>query len=170
MYESNRAESIRRIAELLRGIRTAMLVTRGGDGTLRARPMATQDLDFDGTLWFFTVNPSNKIGELTHEPEVVVTYEDSSRHRYLSLSGRAELVQDAERARVLWTPGHREWLPNGLEDPDVTLLKIEVSRAEYWDSPGMLGTLGNVFAGFTGHPPAPGENRQESVRHGTVRL
>ncbi len=147
-----------------------MLVTRGGDGTLRARPMATQDLDFDGTLWFFTADPSNKIGELTGDPQVVVTYEDSSRHRYLSLSGQAELVHDAERARVLWTPGHREWLPKGLEDPDVALLRIEVSRAEYWDSPGMLGTLGKLFAGFTGDAPASGENRQENALHGTVRL
>src|SRR5512140_814328 len=128
MYESNRAESLRRLGELLKGIHVAMLVTRSGDGTLRARPMATQDAEFDGTLWFFSAQHSSKVSELAQSPEVGLVYGDPSGHRYVSLSGRAEVVRDPERARALWNPLYREWFPQGLEDPELVLLKVEVSR------------------------------------------
>ncbi len=168
MYESNRADSIRKLAELIRGVRIAMLVTRAGDGTLRARPMATQEADFDGTLWFFTAQHSSKVNELVQNPQVVLSYEDSPGHRYVSLSGRAALVRDAGKARQLWSPLYRDWFPKGLEDPELALLRVDVSRAEYWDSPGMLGMVGKIFAGFAGEVAAS-EERTEAL-HGTVRL
>lgn len=172
MYESNRAETLRKLGELIKGIPIAMLVTRAGDGTLRARPMAapqTDEADFDGTLWFFTAHHSSKVLELAQAPEVGVVYTDSSGHRYVSLSGRAEVVRDDEKARRLWNPVYREWFPKGLEDPELVLLKVEVTRAEYWDSPGMLGTVGRILAGFSGEAPPAGEGRTEEI-HGTVRL
>jgi general stress protein 26 len=172
MYESNRAEALRTLGALLKGIPIAMLVTRAGDGTLRARPMATPDVEeenFDGTLWFFTADHSSKVLELAQSPEVGLVYTDSSGHRYVSLSGRAEVVRDDERARRLWSPLYREWLPKGLEDPELVLLKVEVTRAEYWDSPGMLGTVGRILGGFSGEAPTAGDERNEEI-HGTVRL
>ena len=169
MYESNRAESLRKLGELLKGIRVAMLVTRSGDGTFRARPMAAQEAEFDGTLWFFSAHHSSKVTDLAQSPEVGLVYEDPTGHRYVSLSGRAEVVRDAEKARQMWNPLYREWFPRGLEDPELVLLKVEVSRAEYWDSPGMLGTVGRIFAGFSGEPPSAAADDAEKM-HGTVRL
>jgi general stress protein 26 len=169
VYESNRSESIRRLGELIKGIRIAMLVTRAGDGTLRARPMATQDAEFDGTLWFFTANHSSKVTELAESPEVGLAYEDPSGHRYVSLSGHAELVHDAAKAKELWSPLYRAWFPKGLEDPELALLKVTVSRAEYWDSPGVLGMVGKIFEGLTGEPRANPEETSDAL-HGTVQL
>jgi general stress protein 26 len=169
MYESNRSESIKRLGELIKGIRIAMLVTRGGDGTLRARPMATQEAAFDGTLWFFTANHSSKVTELAESPEVGLTYADPSGHRYVSLSGRGALVHDAAKAKELWSPLYREWFPKGVEDPELALLRVEVSRAEYWDSPGMLGTVGKIFSGFSG-VTSPGDAEEARELHGSVRL
>lgn len=168
MYESNRAESLEKLAELIKGIRVAMLVTRSGDGTLRARPMAAQEAPFDGTRWFFAANQSATVSDLSQDPEVVLAYADLGGNRYVSLSGRAELVRDPDKARELWSPVYREWFPKGLEDPDLVLLKIVVSRAEYWDSPGALGTVGRIFAGFSGETPA-GTEAPEQL-HGTVRF
>lgn len=169
MYESNRAESLHKVGELLKGIPVAMLVTRSGDGTLRARPMATLEAEFDGTLWFFSADHSNKVSELAQSPEVGLVYGDPSGQRYASLSGRAEVVRDPDKARALWSPLYREWFPQGLEDPELVLLKVEVSRAEYWDSPGMLGTVGRIFAGFSGEGPAPAAEDAKQM-HGTVHL
>ena len=28
------------------------------------------------------------------------------------------------------------WFPKGKEDPDLNLLRVEISKAEYWDAPG----------------------------------
>jgi general stress protein 26 len=169
MYESDRSESIGRLGELIKGIPIAMLVTRAGDGTLRARPMATQEATFDGTLWFFTAHHSNKVTELAESPEVGLTYEDHSGHRFVSLSGRAELVRDAAKAKELWSPRYREWFSKGLEDPELALLRVDVSRAEYWDSPGTLGMVGKILSSLSGDTPEQ-VARDEKDLHGSVRL
>jgi general stress protein 26 len=47
-------EDVEKLAKLIKGIKFAMLTTALPDGSLRSRPMATQNTAFDGTLWFFT--------------------------------------------------------------------------------------------------------------------
>ncbi len=33
----------------------------------------------------------------------------------------------------LWRPAYRAWFPQGLDDPPLALLKMDVEQAEYWD-------------------------------------
>ena len=51
---------VRRLAELIKDARFAMLTTVAPDGSLRSRPMATQEVEFDGDLWFFAYDDSDK--------------------------------------------------------------------------------------------------------------
>ena len=46
--ESAGSEDIRKLAELIKDIKIAMLTTLEADGRLRSRPMATQNKPFDG--------------------------------------------------------------------------------------------------------------------------
>ena len=124
---------MRKLATMIRGIKVAMLTTIGPDGRLKSRPMATQDAEYDGTLWFFTQSGSEKVGEVLQFPHVNASYVSVEDHRYVSLSGRATVVQDTEKARELWTAAHRTWFPQGLDDPELALLRVDVERAEYWD-------------------------------------
>jgi len=125
--------NMRKLATMIRGIKVAMLTTVGPDGRLKSRPMATQEAEYEGTLWFFTNAGSEKIGEILQFPNVNASYVSVEDHRYVSLSGRAAVVRDAGKARELWTPAHRTWFPLGLEDPELALLRVDVERAEYWD-------------------------------------
>jgi len=124
---------MRKLATMIRGIKVAMLTTVGPDGRLKSRPMATQELEYDGTLWFFTKAGSDKAGEILQSPQVNAGYASPEDHRYVSLSGRATVIRDAEKSRELWTPAQRTWFPLGLEDPELALLRVDVERAEYWD-------------------------------------
>ena len=65
----DRGSSIKKLAELIGEIRIAMLTTTAEDGSLRSRPMTTQQATFDGKLWFFTKRESPKVDEIsaTHE-------------------------------------------------------------------------------------------------------
>ena len=122
-----------KLATMIRGIKVAMLTTVGADGTLRSRPMAAQDAEFDGTLWFFTQAGSAKMSEIRQYPQVNASYASPEDHRYVSLSGRASVVQDPDKMRELWSPAHRAWFPQGLDDPELVLLRVDVDKAEYWD-------------------------------------
>ena len=57
-------ENVAKIAKEIKGIRFAMLTTVAMDGSLHSRPMAAQEQDFDGDLWFFTGKDSVKVDEL----------------------------------------------------------------------------------------------------------
>ena len=60
----------------------------------------------------------------------------SARDSWVALVGRASVVDDQAKLEELWSTFAEAWLPGGPEDPNATLIKVDVDRAEYWDSPG----------------------------------
>ena len=127
-------DPIKKLRKLIRGAPVAMLTTGAADGSLRSRPMATPDGDFDGELWFFTRYHSPKSEEIQENQKVNVTYASRKNDRYVSVSGRAALVRDAEKVKELWRGALKQWFPEGKKDPELALLKVTVDRAEYWDA------------------------------------
>lgn len=127
------AAGVRKVALMIRGVKVAMLTTTAPDGSLHSRPMATQEAEFDGVLWFFTKSGSGKVDEILHDSEVNVSYASPDDHRYVSVSGKAALVRDRDKIEELWSPVYRTWFAQGLDDPELALLRVDVRRADYWD-------------------------------------
>ena len=90
-----------KLAELLKKFRIAMLTTVDADGTLTSRPMAVQEAEFDGDLWFFAQRDSRQVEQLHANPDVGVAL--SSNDAWVSVSGTAEVVDDAPRSRSCGT-------------------------------------------------------------------
>ncbi len=136
------AEDTRKVAELIKGQRFAFLTTTTPEGKLTSRPMTLQEVEFDGDLWFFAERDSNPVRHVQVAPQVNVGV--GSGGTWVSLTGRAAVVDDIAKKKDLWNPGVEAWLPQGPEDPSVVLLRIEGDSAEYWDSPG--GRLATAFS------------------------
>ena len=155
-------QGVKKLADLIKDIQYAMLTTALPDGTLRSRPMATQNTPFDGTLWFFTGIDSGKVDEVRGDRHVNVSYADPSHNRWVSVSGTATVVRDKAKIKGLWSPPVKAWFPDGPDDPNVALLRVEVSEAEYWDAPSskMVQVVGFVKAIVTGNTYEPGENEK----------
>lgn len=151
--------ALTKVAEMVGDAKFAMLTTREKDGTLRSRPMATMQLDGEGNLWFFTSQSSPKIAEAQHQ-QVNLCYVRTDKQDYLSISGTAELIYDKEKMQALWSPWIKPWFPNGLEDPDLALLKVSILAAEYWDAPdsAVVRTYGLIKALATGNTDGLGEH------------
>jgi len=125
---------LNKVQEIINSIEVGMLTTMQSDGDHKSRPMQTKKLDADGNLWFLTSRSSHKTEELQKHPNVNVSYADTDAQSYVSVVGRASLVDDAAVKEDLWSPIAKAWFPKGLEDPDLTVLKIKIKSAEYWDS------------------------------------
>ena len=130
-----RTEAVERLGELIRDIRTAMLTTMTPGGSPHSRPMATQDANFAGELWFFTSVNSRKVKEISRAPSVAVTYASPGKESYVALTGTASVVEDSARAHAMWNPAYKAWF-TGPDDPTLRLIRIDVHDAEYWDTPG----------------------------------
>ena len=164
---TGRDEQIRKLGELIKDIEFAMLTTVEADGSLRSRPMATQRVEFDGDLWFFTSASEPKVEEVGQNPQVNVSFARPDKQHYASVSGRARLVRDRARIEELWSPAYRAWFPDGLEDPDLALLKVTAEKAEYWDgrSSFVAHLAGLVKAAATGTAYQPGENEKVDLKN-----
>lgn len=119
---------------------------------LRSRPMTNQQVEFDGTLWFFISDSTAAGREVLIDDTVNISYADPGNKVFVSVSGTAEVLDDHEKAKQLWNPLLKAWFPQGLADPTLRLLKVSVSEAEYWDSPSstMVQLYGAARAMLTG--------------------
>jgi len=151
---------VAKLAELVSKFRIAMLTTVSPDGALTSRPMAVQEAEFDGDLWFFAPRDSDQVRHLNADPTIGVAL--SSSDTWVSISGTAELVEDRAKARELWNSAVEAWFPNGPDDPEVVLLKVHADGAEYWDSPGskVMTVLSYAKSKLTGNRPDVGENEK----------
>ena len=161
--EQTSREELEKLREMIKGIDIGMLTTVDEDGSLRSRPMSVNgEVEFDGDLWFFTYGNSHKVLEVQRAPQVNVSFASPSDQRYVSLSGTARLVRDKKIIEELWKPELKAWFPKGTDEPDIALLKVEVKKAEYWDSPSSMvaHAIGMVKALATGTTYDAGENRK----------
>ena len=157
---------IAKLAELIRDIRVAMMTTFPRGGKPHARPMYTQELSaehFDGTLWFMTDAESLKVAELETNPGVLMTYAAPNKNRYVVVTGEARSEHNPEKARELWNIHAKGWFPNGPEDPNLALIRVAVTSAEYWDGPSNTSYLLNLVAAVI-----QGKRVQTNGKHGTL--
>jgi general stress protein 26 len=166
--DPTREQRIAKLRDLIQHIETAQLVTMDTDGVLRSRPMATQKLEEEAELWFFTNDYSAKVDNVLVHPEVCVTYADPANNSYVSVSGKAELVRDRDKIEKLWRPILKAWFPNGVDDPDLALLRVDIVSAQYWDatSSKLVQLFGLIKALATGQSAGDtlGENEKVEVR------
>ena len=156
----NHDEGAHKVAELITGNHLGMLNTTAEDGTLISRPMALQEVEFDGDLWFFPERDSRKVRQIAAHPQVNVTI--SSTSTWVSLTGTARVVDDAGKKAELWNAGVEAWFPDGKDDQNVVLLKVEGESAEYWNTPGdrVASLISFARARVTGDRYSGGENER----------
>ena len=127
-------EAIRKLTKLVEEIKVCMFATIHEDYSLSSRPMQTIRVDDEGKLWFFTNEYSEKVYDVSKENVVYLMYSHPGLNSYLHIKGAATVVDDKEKIKELWSPVVKAWFPKGVDDPALTLLKVDVNEAGYWDS------------------------------------
>lgn len=156
-------DDLEKLRELVKDIDFCMLTTVDENGGLHSRPMSSNgDIDSDGDIWFFTSASSHKVSEIAKLPKVNLSFADPDNQRYVSVSGKAEIIRDRKKIEELWRPEFKIWFPEGKDDPEVALLRVNLEKAEYWDSPSStIGyALSFVSSFITGKEPDMGENKK----------
>ena len=146
------------LAKLIQDARIALVTTTTAEGHLVSRPMAMQERDFDGTLWFFTPDPSPKTEQVLANEQVNVALETGGG--YVSVSGRGSVSRDQALIDELWNREAEAWFDGGRSDPTLALLRVEADSAEYWsiDSPKLLTMVKYAKSVVTGEKPDVGDN------------
>jgi general stress protein 26 len=162
------AQAREKLWGLIKDIRFSMFTVRHANGHLHSRPMTTQNtsVDEDSSLWFFMSRGSEPVADLARDPNVNVAYADVGADSYVSVAGRAAVVEDLEKKRQLWSKMAQAWFPGGAEDADLALVQVKITHADYWDvkENKLVQLFKMAQAAVTGKPPSGmGE-------HGEVRM
>lgn len=128
------SEGIKKVKELANSTRIARLTTSNSNGHLHSRPMALNEIEDDGTMWFFTSKFSGKVDDIQDDAEVNVSFSNISDSDYLAISGKAKLVTDQSEIDDKFNSFVKAWFPEGKDSEKISLLKITPHHAEYWDS------------------------------------
>ena len=132
--ESSDDRARRRCVEIAQDARFCMVTGTAEDGALHARPMTPQQVTDDLESWFFISRSSEQAADIAAEPRVNLSFDGSTD--WLSVAGRATLVDDRRLVEEMWNPVVEAWFPDGPQDPDLVLLRVHADAAEYWKAPG----------------------------------
>lgn len=159
-------EKLQKLYELIENIETAMFTTRRADGRLVSRPMATQKRAAGADVWFVTMRNSEKLEEIRNDPQVNLAYFKDRTKEWVSVSGRARVVDDRAKIRELYAPDWRAWFgdeggkKDGTpDDPRMILIGVDVEMAMFLEvnKPQPIVLFEVVKGIITGKAPDVGE-------------
>lgn len=148
--------------DLIEKIGFCMLATHEGRD-IRARPMAAYAEPADNAIYFLTDVDSHKDDDIEAAPSVCLAFADAGDQKYVSISGRAEVSNDRQRIKELWSTPAKAWWESP-DDASIRVLKVTPKDAQYWDSPGTVVSYVKMLAAvMTDSKPEVGE-------HGKTRM
>jgi general stress protein 26 len=154
-----------RVWDILEKSAVGMLTTSFAQG-LRARPLEARPDRTAGAIFFVTDVRGLKDDEIAAAPDVCFTVIAAKDKAYLSITGRAEVYRDRAKAAEIWKKTDDAWWPDGPDDANARVLRLDPQTAELWDGPSSKAVAAFEFAKAfaTGEKPDLGENRKVTVR------
>jgi len=118
------------------------LITVDENGKPQARAMSTFPPEEDMVIWLGTSTRSRKVKQIKNNPNVMVYYFDTKSYSYVSVAGKARLVNDLEKKAHYWKKSWTRFYPDPEKDYvliEVTPERLDICSFKYklfWDSTG----------------------------------
>jgi len=130
-------EKEKKLLEILHEFKVCMFTTHDQSEGFYSRPMAITEIDQEDCIWFITNKGSTQLKVLHLSDQALITAQNGFTTS-LTLNGNAEEINNNSKLKSIWKPVYDVWFKDGIEDPEVTLIKFTAKSGEYWDNSGML--------------------------------
>lgn len=128
------SEAIEKIREIVDHTNICMFTTHLDKTPLPTRPMATQKVDDEGSIWFLSDSESEKNLEIENDSRVQLIYANVSKSEYMTVYGHAIITKDRAKIEEMWTPMAKAWFKGGKDDPTLSIIQVIPDNAYYWDT------------------------------------
>ncbi|MDP3175619.1 MAG: pyridoxamine 5'-phosphate oxidase family protein [Phenylobacterium sp.] len=124
----NRSEAEKRLWNEFGGHRTVMLGLDGGDAHFQ--PMTAFAEPDSGTIWFYARADGDLARHAGGGQAATMILQTKDLHACLD----GQLSVQADRARIdkYWSPVVAAWYPEGKDDPNLTMLRLDAADAQLW--------------------------------------
>jgi general stress protein 26 len=119
-----------------------VFITVDENGKPYAREMSPFSPEENWVIWLGTSQGSRKTKQIQTNPNVVVYYYEPKGYSYVSVAGKARLVNDSDKKAKYWVDGWQRFYPDREKNYiliEVTPENLEVCSFKYnilWDSSG----------------------------------
>lgn len=120
--------------KLIGDVTFCVAVTQGTGGDANARIVQPRPLGDDWTVDVLTNRRCRKVREVKRTGRLTLLYQHDKDRSYVSLIGPAEIIDDVDFKRSVWTEAHYRWNPGGPEDPATIYLRLMTERIELWSA------------------------------------
>lgn len=138
MSEPDRKDFEDKLWKTIEHDRTGMLGLVG-PGAGHFQPMTAFGEKGEGALWFFVRRDNDLIRQAGSGAKAMFTLSSKDRDLWACIGGELSEQHDQSRIDKYWNPVAAAWFPEGKDDPQLTLLRLELQDAEAW-----LSTKGPV--------------------------
>jgi general stress protein 26 len=154
----SRDAAVEKIRHIAKSAHVCLFGTSEGHLPLEVRPMAVQDVDAVGNIWFLSARSSLQNRQISRHPQVQLFFANPSASEYLSLHGRAFITDSPPLKEKYWNPLAKAWFKKGVDDPELTVIRVQTEHGHYWDTEfGKTVTMLSLVVGaITGQPIATG--------------
>jgi general stress protein 26 len=152
----------RKIKELAEAIDFGMLCTDLSIQPFHAVPMSTKRVDEDGAIWFLSGGDSTHNANIARDGVSQLIYANPKAMQFLIIYGQSSIHTERTLLESLYSKTDDAWF-RGVDDPNLTALKIVPLAAHYWDVKGntLVALLQMGVAAMTGA-------KADVARHGNL--
>jgi general stress protein 26 len=116
-------------------VRNCWLATVDGSGGPNFRPMGRLQRDANDNewkIWFLTDGRSRKASEMRRNRGVAVIYQHDPDDAFVTLIGKATLLDDASDDRKRWKRAYDAYFPTETDRVNAVFVEVDVERMELW--------------------------------------
>lgn len=121
---------------------TCTFITVDKENKPQARVLAYFPPEDDWVIWMGTSTSSRKVAQVKNNHQVMVFFYDTEGRSYVSIAGKAEIINDPRFKIKYWKESWKAYYPD--PERDYVLIKVTPERMEicsykyklFWDSTG----------------------------------
>ncbi len=117
--------------------RIVMLGLVGGEAQ-HLQPMAAFADKEQGSLWFYTKKSSDLFRDTGGGHDATVCVMAKDKEFQACVMGKLVPSHDQSKIDEYWSPFAAAWYPQGKDDPDLTMMRLDGLDARVWASQGGL--------------------------------
>ena len=126
--DSSLATKLQAAREIIREAGHCALITMDENNVPQVRTMDAFLPDDDFTIWLATNPKSRKVSQINANSSVVVFYNSKNDNGYVSVHGKAELINDKQARQKYWKEGWEKFYAN--RDDAYLLIRIKPDYLE----------------------------------------
>jgi general stress protein 26 len=100
---------------------------------LKTRPMAVRKICDQGNFWFLSSIDSHKNIEIALDERVQLFFSNAPAMEFMSAYGKGTIITDKHKVKELWNQTPKTWFIEGVDEPTLSIIKVEPLNIEYWD-------------------------------------